>query len=170
MQPHLTKWKNKVYSVLQSTGVYVGCSVLSTYFKNRKSVTKSNLCWTAMGLPLISVSQWGLFLAPTCQLNRRVVISLSPLNRKKITSTNKALFLRQPFPHGHCFPFLGYIELFCHSSLASHTRRPELTVLLIGHHMFRSTYIMWSALYGQCSEYISVSNKGLCLQGVYSII
>lgn len=56
MQPHLTKWKNKVYSVLQSTGVYVGQSELSTYFKNRKSITKSNLRWTAMGLPLISVS------------------------------------------------------------------------------------------------------------------
>lgn len=56
MQLHLTKWKNKVYSVLQSNRVYVGKSELSTYFKNRKSITKSNLSRTAMGLPLISVS------------------------------------------------------------------------------------------------------------------
>lgn len=55
MQLHLTKCKNKMYSVLQSACVYVGQSELSTYFKNRKSIT-NNLSRTAVGLPLISVS------------------------------------------------------------------------------------------------------------------
>lgn len=44
-----------MYSVLQSACVCVGKSELSTYFKNRKSIT-NNLRWTAVGLPLISVA------------------------------------------------------------------------------------------------------------------